>query len=191
MPADVNITQLLIAWQQGDAAALDRLTPFLYDQLRSLAGHYLRRSRPNHTLQPTALVHEAFLELLDLEAVNWQNRAHFINLAARVMRSVLVDHARKRSAGKRGGGAFHVSLSWAERAPSEPAVNLETLNDALDEFARQFPRQAKVIELHFFGGLQTGEIPAVLQVEGFNVSQRTVERDLKFARAWLYQEIGT
>jgi len=180
-----SVTVLLTAWSQGDHGALEKLAPLVYDELHRLAAHYLRNQQPGNTLQATALVHEAYLQLLGLQQISWKDRAHFIGLAARMMRCVLVDYARKRSAGKRGGGANKVTLSWAEKVASQSNVDLEALDDALEEFARQHPRPAKVVELHFFGGLKIDEIPAVLQGSGFDISERTVERDLKFARAWL------
>ena len=184
-----SVTVLLVAWSHGDQEALEKLAPLVYDELHRLAAHYLRNQQPGNTLQATALVHEAYLQLLGLKQVSWKDRAHFIGLAARMMRCVLVDYARKRSAGKRGGGINKVTLSWADKVVAESAVDLEALDDALEEFARQHPRPAKVVELHFFGGLKVEEIPAVLEGSGFDVSERTVERDLKFARAWLLQEI--
>jgi RNA polymerase sigma factor (TIGR02999 family) len=188
--ASESVTSLLIQWSHGDESALEKLTPLVYDELHRLAANYLRNQRPDHTLQATALVHEAYLQLLDLKQIEWNSRAHFIGLAAQMMRCVLVDHARKRAAEKRGGGALKVSLSRAQRAVTEREVNLIALDEALEKFAQRFPRQAKVIELHFFGGLNMDEIPALLSVDGIDVSQRTVERDLKFARAWLLKEIG-
>ena len=184
-----SVTVLLVAWSHGDQEALEKLAPLVYDELHRLAAHYLRNQQPGNTLQATALVHEAYLQLLGLKQVSWKDRAHFIGLAARMMRCVLVDYARKRSAEKRGGGINKVTLSWADKVVAESAVDLEALYDALEEFARQHPRPAKVVELHFFGGLKVEEIPAVLEGSGFDVSERTVERDLKFARAWLLQEI--
>jgi RNA polymerase sigma-70 factor (ECF subfamily) len=189
MAGPESVTVLLQAWSHGDQEALGKLTPLVYDELHRLAAHYLRDQHPGHTLQATALVHEAYVELLGMGQVPFQDRAHFIGLAARMMRCVLVDYARKRSAGKRGGGAIRVSLSRAERVIGGPTVDVAALDDALEELARQFPRPAKVVELHFFGGLKIDEIPGVLSVDGSEVSQRTVERDLRFARAWLLQEI--
>ena len=184
-----SVTVLLAAWSRGDQEALEKLTPLVYDELHRLASHYLRNHNPSHTLQATALVHEAYIHLLGLGQVSWKDRAHFISLAARIMRCVLVDHARKWAAGKRGGGVNKVSLSRAERVAGGSAVDLTALDDALNEFARRYPRPAKVVELHFFGGMNVEEIPAVLRHNGFEISHRTVERDLKFARAWLLQEI--
>ena len=180
-----SVTNLLVQWSQGDRAALDKLTPLVYDELHRLAASYLRHQRPDHTLQATALVHEAYVRLLDIDEIEWQSRAHFICLMAQLMRHVLVDHARKHGAQKRGGAAIKLPLSRAERAAVQSTVDLVELNAALEGFAERFPRQAQVIELHFFGGLQVDEIPAVLSGNGEQLSTRTIERDLKFARAWL------
>jgi len=190
MLSSESVTQLLHRWSEGDEQALERLTPLVYDELRRLASGYLRQQRPGHTLQATALVHEAYLQLLEMPHIEWKGRAHFIVVAAQMMRRILVDYARQQAAAKRGGGAFKVPLSRAERIPVEREVNLVALDEALAEFAKRFPRQTLVVELHFFGGLQVEEIPAVLGAAGTEVSQRTVERDLKFARAWLYQEVS-
>jgi RNA polymerase sigma factor (TIGR02999 family) len=184
-----SVTDLLVQWRQGDRDALEKLTPLVYDELHRLAGGYLRNQRPDHTLQATALIHEAYVRLLDIDEIEWQSRAHFICLMAQLMRRVLVDHARKHHAQKRGGAALKLSLSRAERAASEPDFDLVELNETLERFAERFPRQAKVIELHFFGGLRVEEIPKVLSGDGDPMSTRTVERDLKFARAWLRKEI--
>ena len=184
-----SVTNLLVQWSRGDRTALDKLTPLVYDELHRLAATYLRNQRPDHTLQATALVHEAYVRLLEIADIDWQSRAHFICLMAQLMRHVLVDHARKHGAQKRGGHAIKVPLSRAERAAVESTVDLVELNAALEGFAERFPRQAQVIELHFFGGLQVDEIPAVLSVNGDRLSTRTVERDLKFARAWLRKEL--
>jgi RNA polymerase sigma factor (TIGR02999 family) len=188
MLASASVTELLVRWSRGDETALEKLTPLVYEELHRLAASYLSR-RPDNTLQATALVHEAYVRLLDAREIEWKGRAHFVCLAAKVMRRVLVDHARKHAARKRGGGAFKVSLSRAERVASAAQVDLVALNEALERFAERFPRQAKVVELHYFGGLSAGEIPALLAVEGSEVTQRTAERDLKFARAWLRREI--
>ena len=184
-----SVTNLLIQWSQGNRDALDKLTPLVYDELHRLAGAYLRNQRPDHTLQATALVHEAYVRLLDIEEIKWQSRAHFICLMAQLMRRVLVDHARKHYAQKRGGAALKLSLSRAQRAASGPDMDLVELNEALERFALRFQRQAQVIELHFFGGLRVDEIPKVLSVDHEQISTRTVERDLKFARAWLRKEM--
>jgi RNA polymerase sigma factor (TIGR02999 family) len=180
-----------VQWSQGDRTALDKLTPLVYDELHRLAASYLRSLRPDHTLQATALVHEAYLRLLDIKNIDWKSRAHFICLMAQLMRRVLVDHARHNVAQKRGGGAVKVPLSRAERASVESTIDMVELNEALERFAARFPRQAQVIELHFFAGLRIEEIPAVLSENGGELSSRTVERDLKFARAWLRKEMET
>ena len=180
-----SITDLLLQWSQGEREALEKLTPLVYDELHRLAARYLRHQRPDHTLQATALVHEAYVRLLDIDEIEWQSRAHFICLMAQLMRHVLVDHARKHFAQKRGGDAGKVSLSRAERIAAESNFDLLELNETLDRFAQRFPRQASIIELHFFGGLRVEEIPTVLSTAGAQISTRTVERDLKFARAWL------
>ena len=190
MLASKSVTELLVQWSHGDETALERLTPLVYDELHRLAANYLRQQRPDHTLQATALVHEAYLQLLDLKEIEWNSRAHFIGLAAQMMRCVLVDHARNRIAQKRGGGALKVSLGRAQRAVTEREVDLIALDEALQRFVQRFPRQAKVIELHYFGGLRIEEIPELLNNEGTNLSERTVRRDLQFARAWLLKEIG-
>jgi len=180
-----GITRLLVQWSGGDEQALEQLTALVYDELRRLAAGYLRGQRADHTLQATALVHEAYLELLDLRHIEWQSRAHFIGIAARAMRHILIDYARQQSAQKRGGGQMALSLSRAERIAQTQDVNLVALGDAFKEFEKRYPRQAQVVELHFFGGLKVEEIPAVLAADEKAVSQRTVERDLRFARAWL------
>ena len=189
MLASKSVTELLVQWSHGDQTALERLTPLVYDELHRLAANYLRQQRPDHTLQATALVHEAYLQLLDLKEIEWNSRAHFIGLAAQMMRCVLVDHARNRIAQKRGGGALKVSLGRAQRAVFEREVDLIALDEALQRFVQRFPRQAKVIELHYFGGLRIEEIPELLNNDGTNLSERTVRRDLQFARAWLLKEI--
>ena len=187
--SSASVTALLVEWSRGDQSALEKLAPLVYDELRRLAAAYLRRQRPDHTLQATALVHEAYVRLLDIEEIEWQSRAHFICLMAQLMRRVLVDHARRHNAQKRGGDVFKMSLSRAERAATQTDFTLVELNEVLDRFAERFPRQAQAIELYFFGGLRIEEIPAVLSSNGAELSTRTVERDLKFARAWLRKEL--
>lgn len=185
-----NITALLIRWSQGDEAALEEVTPFVYAELRRLATRYLRGERPDHTLQATALVNETFLKLLGAQHIEWKSRAHFIGVAARLMRRILVEHARQHRAQKRGGGVFKLPLSRAERVPLPHDINLVSLDDALRRFSLEYPRQAQVVELLFFGGLSTNEAADVLNANGVETSQRTVERDWKFAKSWLYQSIG-
>jgi RNA polymerase sigma-70 factor (ECF subfamily) len=163
----------------------DRMMALVYAELRRLAASYLRRERPDHTLQPTALVHEAFMRLLDQRQIDWSNRAQFMGLAAVMMRRILVNHARDRVAGKRGGGAEHVPLTLAGEGIGAAEVNLLDLHDALDGLAEVDQRKAQIVELKFFGGLTTEEIAGTLQV-----SAATVERDWKFARAWLYRAVS-
>lgn len=176
-----EVTRLLERWSGGDERALEELWPLVYRELRRLAAHYLRGERKDHTLQPTALVHEAYLRVLDMRHIDWQNRAHFIGLAAQMMRRVLVDHARARDAGKRGGGARPVSLSEADTLM--PAINpdLLALGEALDRLEEAYPEKGRVVELRFFGGLSIEETAKVL-----GVSTPTVERDWRFAKAWLH-----
>jgi RNA polymerase sigma factor (TIGR02999 family) len=180
-----EITQLLIAWNQGDQAARDELMPLVYDELRRLARGYLRRERPNHTLQPTALVHDAFLRLVDQSQVNWQNRAHFLGAAARLMRQILINHAEARRAAKRGGSADRVSLDDVDRLTVEQEVDLTALNEALKKLERLDPMQGRIVEMRFFGGLTIEET-----AEATGVSSATVKREWSTARAWLRRELS-
>ena len=180
-PEAAAITQLLLAWDGRDQRTLDRMLPLVYDELHRLAAKYLARERPDHTLQPTALVHEAYLRLIDQRQVDWRNRAQFLGLAAGMMRRILMNHARDRAAAKRGGDARRVSLSLLEAPTGQPEVELIALDTALERLAALDPRKARVVELKFFGGLTTQEIGEVVQV-----SPATVEREWSFARAWLY-----
>lgn len=157
----------------------------VYGELRRLAASYLRRERPGHTLQPTALVHEAYVRLMNQRQIDWSNRAQFVGLAAVMMRRILVNHARDRIADKRGGGAEHVPLTLAGEGIGAPEVNLLDLHEALNDLSETDPRKAKIVELKFFGGLTTDEI-----AETLGVSTATVERDWKFARAWLYKAVA-
>ncbi len=175
-----DVTRLLLDWSNGDKAALDELMPAVYDELRHLAAHYLSRERSNHTLQPTALVHEAYLQLVDESRVNWQNRAHFFAAAARMMRHILVDHARAHNAAKRGGGNLKVTLSEAVAAFATPDLDLLALDDALNELGELDPQQSRVVELRYFGGLSIEDTAAVLKI-----SPATVKRDWTTAKAWL------
>jgi RNA polymerase sigma-70 factor, ECF subfamily len=179
-----GITELLVNWSRGDEAALNQLMPLVYDELRRLAGSYLRRERRQDTLQPTMLVHEAYLRLADQREVKWQNRAQFFGLAATLMRHILVDHARQHRAAKRGGQDYRVSLTHADQLSPQPDVNLILLDDALNELAGAKPEHARVVELRFFGGLT---IPETAEVLG--LSHATVERHWNFSRAWLRREI--
>ncbi len=179
-----EISQLLLHWSDGDQTARDKLLPLVYDELRRLARNYLSRERINHTLQPTALVHEAYLRMIEQQHVSWHSRAQFFGLAATLMRNILVDHARQHNAAKRGGGAFAVSLSEADRFGTSPDVNLIALDEALQNLANQLPQHARIVELRYFGGLRIDETAKIL-----DVSHATVERDWAFARAWLKKEL--
>jgi len=181
-----TVTQWLLKWHGGDESALNQLSELVYQDLHRLAQKYLRGERPDHTLQATALVHEAYLRLHDLQHLDWQNRAHLIGVVAQVMRHVLVDHARERAAKKRGGDAAKLSITRAERVAANSEIDLLELNEALDRLASESPRKAKVVELHYFGGLTAKEIAEVLSVDGEPIAQRTVENDLKIARAKLH-----
>jgi len=181
-----TVTQWLLKWRGGDESALNDLSGLVYEDLHRLAQNYLRRERPDHTLQATALVHEAYLQLHELQHIDWKNRAQFITVVAQVMRHVLVDHARERAAQKRGGGAMKLPMSRAERVVAESEIDLVELNDALERLAKESPRKAKVVELYYFGGLSAKEIADVLSADETSISQRTVENDLKIARAKLH-----
>ncbi len=178
-------TRLLLAWTAGDRQALDQMLPLVYDELHRLAAGYLARERPDHTLQPTALVHEAFLRLINQREVDWRNRAQFFGVAAGLMRRILVNHARDRAAAKRGGERERVSLSLVEVPSGGPDVDLIALEDAMERLAALDERKAKVVELRFFGGLSVEEVAEVL-----GVSRATVEREWSFARAWLFDALG-
>lgn len=179
------VTQLLVAWSQGDKAALDQLTPLVYDELKRLAHRYMRRENPGHSLQTTALVNEAYLRLTEGKPVNWQDRAHFFAVSANVMRRILIDMANSRNAQKHGGGAHHVALEEALVIAQERDSDLIALDDALKLLAEFDPRKSKVVELRYFGGLSVEETAAVL-----NVSPDTVMRDWKMAKTWLLKELS-
>jgi RNA polymerase sigma factor (TIGR02999 family) len=179
-----QITERLIAWNSGDTGALDDVISAVYKELRRMADRYLRLERPDHTLQPTALVHEAYLRLVDQTNVNWQNRAHFFGVAAQMMRRILVDHARTKQRDKRGGSAKKLSLDEVANLSKRRPIDLVALDEALEILSEIDPRKSRVVELRFFGGLSIEETGAVL-----NVSPQTVMRDWKLAKAWLYQEI--
>jgi RNA polymerase sigma factor (TIGR02999 family) len=181
--SDSGPTELLRAWSRGDGTALDRLIPLVYTELHRLAEHYMRQERPDHTLQATSLVNEAYLRLIDVNRVEWRNRAHFLALAAQMMRRILVEFARSRQRQKRGGGAVHVSLDDVPELP-DSKDDLAALSDALSELATFDARMGQVVELRFFGGLSVDETAEVL-----NVSPETVMRDWKTAKAWLLREI--
>ena len=180
-----EVTQILNEWSGGDADAPARLMPFVYDELRRRARSYLARERGSHTLQPTALVHEAYLRLVDQTRVNWQNRAHFFGLAANMMRRILVDHARARATGKRGGEDVRLSIEDVQIPLEQRAANLVALDEALKELAKFDERKSKIVEMRFFGGLTDEEIAEVL-----GISSRTVLRDWQTARLWLYRELN-
>jgi RNA polymerase sigma factor (TIGR02999 family) len=189
MPSDgrdtSEVSSLLVAWSEGDQSALDRLTPIVYGELRRLAGRYMRNERAGHTLQSTALVHEAYTRLVDYKRMQWQSRAHFFAVAAQLMRRILVEHARSRSV-KRGAGVRHISL---EEAPFIAAAgagdpDLVALDDAMNDLARLDPRKMQVVEMRYFGGLSVEETAEVLKV-----STVTVKRDWRIARTWLYREL--
>jgi RNA polymerase sigma factor (TIGR02999 family) len=175
-----DVTQILLDWSKGDSAAPEKLMPFVYEELRRLARSYLARERADHTLQATALVHEAYLRLADKTRLSWKDRAHFYGIAARLMRRILVDHARAHNAAKRGGLEQKLSLNEARELPTKTDVDLVELNGALENFSHDYPRKGEVVELKFFGGLETKEISEVLQV-----SEKTVLRDWNFAKLWL------
>jgi RNA polymerase sigma factor (TIGR02999 family) len=185
MSSPNDVTQLLINWSEGDQQALERLMPLVYSELRRLASNYLRRERAGHTLQPTALVNEAYLKLIDQRNARWQNRAHFFGISAQLMRRILVDHARQRQAAKRGGDdQQRVSITNVEPVAQQAPVDLLALNEALDELATMDPQQSRIVELKFFGGLSIEETAEVL-----GIGHATVERDWKSARAWLRRKL--
>jgi RNA polymerase sigma factor (TIGR02999 family) len=177
-------TELLRAWSQGDGSALDRLVPLVYEELHRLARRYMRQERPGHTLQATSLVNEAYLRLIGVNRVEWRNRAHFLALAAQMMRRILVESARNRQRQKRGGGAVHVSLDDVHDLPNSEDCDLAALSDALTGLGAFDARMSQVVELRFFGGLTVEETADVL-----NVSPETVMREWKTAKAWLLREI--
>src|SRR5262245_53597435 len=182
--SQANMTQLIIAWSEGDASALEQLTPLVYQELHRLARRYMRGERPDHTLQPSALVNEAFIRLMDWKSVTWQNRAHFFAVSAQLMRRILVDFARSRNYAKHGGGIGKVSVDTAS-VSEDRRKDLVALDDALQKLAQLDGRQSRVVELRFFGGLSLEETAEALQV-----SVGTVRRDWSMARAWLHRELS-
>jgi RNA polymerase sigma factor (TIGR02999 family) len=184
-PSAKEVTQLLIDWGRGDQAALDKLLPLVDEELRRLAGRYMRRESPGHTLQTSALVNEAYLRLIEQKSVHWQNRAHFFGIAAQLMRRILVDHARRHQYAKRGGGAQKVTLDEAAMVTQERAEGLVALHEALTRLAAMDERKGRIVEMKFFGGLTTEEVAEVL-----GVTPRTIEREWRKAKAWLHHAIS-
>ncbi|PYQ62432.1 MAG: RNA polymerase subunit sigma-70 [Acidobacteria bacterium] len=180
-----DVTGLLLSWRQGDAGALDRLVPLVYDELRRVARRHLRRERPGHSLQATALVHEVYLRLVDVDRMTLKSRTHFFAVAARLMRQILVDHARRKRAGKRGGGVTMMSLDEVSPAAQTSNVDVLALDQALDALSSFDPQQCRVVELRFFAGLNIDEA-----AEALGISTATVEREWAMAKAWLYQRLS-
>jgi RNA polymerase sigma-70 factor, ECF subfamily len=178
-----EVSGLLRAWGDGDRAALDRLTPIVYDELRRLASRYMRGERPGHSLQTTALVNEAYMRLVDYKSMHWQNRAHFFAVSSQLMRRILVEHARRHNL-KRGGGVPHVAFEDTAEVGGDRAADLVALDDALHALAGVDPRKVQVVEMRFFGGLSVEETAEVLKI-----SPVTVMRDWSTAKAWLYREL--
>ncbi len=181
-----DVTQLLVAWSNGDQAARDRLLPLVYDELHRLAQRYMRRESPGHTLQTSALVNEAFLRLVDQRDVHWQNRAHFFGIAAQMMRRILVDYARGRNYAKRGGGVHAITLDDGLVVSAERSAEVVAVHEALEELTKFDARKGQIVELRFFGGLSIEETAEVL-----DVSPGTVMRDWTLAKAWLRREMSS
>ena len=178
------ITRLLLEWRAGNDLALEQLTPIVYSELRKLAGGYLRRERPGHTLQPTALVHEAYLRLVEQNHQNWESRSHFFGVAAHLMRLILVDWARKGRAGKRGAGVRPIPLEDLTEAEAQRPERLIALDDALTELAAFYPRKALIVERRYFGGMTKEEV-----AQSLGISTATVDRDTRLAQLWLLQQM--
>jgi RNA polymerase sigma factor (TIGR02999 family) len=179
-----DVTQLLLEWSNGDQSALDKLVSVVDRELRRLAHHYMSRERAGHTLQTTALVNEAFVRLVNRKSVQWQNRAHFFGIAAQLMRTILVDHARSHTCAKRGGGAGKLELDEALAVSQQKAAEVIALDDALNALALIDPQQSRIVELRFFGGLTVEEAAEVL-----HISPATIKREWSSAKAWLYREL--
>jgi RNA polymerase sigma factor (TIGR02999 family) len=177
------LTQLLRQWRAGDPDALNQLMPLVYDELRRLAGHFMKVERKSHTLQATALVNEAYIRLVDMD-VSWQDRAHFFAIAARLLRRILVDHAKSRDRAKRGGGHLNVTLDETLLPGLEPDSQIVALDDAIESLSKLNERKGKMIEMHFFGGLSYDEM-----AEALGISPATVHRELRLAKAWLHREL--
>jgi RNA polymerase sigma factor (TIGR02999 family) len=184
-PSTEEITGLLLAWGQGNAAALEKLMPLVYDELHRLAHQYMNRERPGHTLQTTGLVNEAYLRLVDMSRVQWQNRAHFFAISANLMRRILVDFARSRNYLKRGGKEHHISLDETLLISTQKGTDLVALDDALNALSKVDSRKSKVVEMRFFGGMSVEET-----AEALNISPETVMRDWKTAKVWLLRELS-
>ena len=182
--APIEFTQLLVNWRNGDKSALDQMTPVVYEELRRLARFFLAAERSDHTLQPTALVHEAYVRLVDQHAVDWKNRAHFLGVAASMMRRILINHARARQAAKREGFTQAISLEDALGVFTNPRIDILALNRALQELTEMDPQQGRVVELRYFGGLTIEETAEVMEI-----SPATVKREWSTARLWLLQQI--
>ena len=180
-----DVTGLLLSWRQGDAEALDRLVPLVYDELRRVARRHLRREQPGHALQATALVHEVYLRLVDVDRLTLKNRTHFFAVAAKLMRQILVDHARRQRADKRGGGVTMLSLDEVSPAAQAPSVDVLALDEALDALSSIDDRQCRVVELRFFAGLNIDEAADALEI-----SPATVEREWALAKAWLFRRLS-
>jgi len=185
MSSQPNITELLVGYQGGDKEALDQLMPIVYDELRRQAARYLRREQAGHTLQTTALIHEAYVRLVDQRNVQWQNRAHFFGIAAQLMRRILVDHARTKKRVKRGGSKVQVSLADATVATTGPDLDIVALDEALERLEKLDQQQSRVVELRYFSGLTVEETAEVM-----GISTATVKREWSVARAWLHRELS-
>jgi RNA polymerase sigma factor (TIGR02999 family) len=182
---DKDVTTLLLDWGKGDADALNQLTPLVYGELRRIAGHHLRRERPDHTLQSTALVHEVYLKLIDQQRVQWQDRDHFFAVASQMIRRILISHARAHKAAKRGAGATKLLFDEAIGLPGGGSADLLALDDALESLSQVDPQQGRIVELRFFGGLSIEATAKILEI-----SPATVKRDWNVAKAWLYRELA-
>lgn len=185
MSSSPNITELLLAWGEGDEAALEQLIPLVYQELHRLARHYMRQEQPGHTLETTALINEAYLRLVDSNRMHWQNRSHFYALCARAMRRILIDHAKSRHRAKRGGGGLQVSLDEVASLAQDRAAELILLDEALRRLESFDKRKSQVVELRFFGGLSIEETAEVMKISTISVS-----RDWNTAKAWLYREMS-
>ena len=184
-PQSNQVTQLLLDWSRGNRAALDELMPLVYQELRKLAGGYLRSERPDHTLQPTALIHEAYLRMIGKDVPQWQSRAHFCGVAARLMRQILVDHARTRHAAKRGGDHQKISLDDAPQVFAQAdAAEMLVLDDALTKLAAFDERRSRILEMRAFGGMSVEETALAL-----GISERTIKREMRLAQAWIRREL--